>query len=87
VSPREVENVIYGMNGVQEVAVIGVEDALLGQAVKAFVVLRQGHECSERDIIKYCAARLESFMTPKYVTIVPSLPKTDSGKISKTGLS
>ena len=86
VSPREVENVIYGMSAVQDAAVIGVEDALLGQAVKAFVVLRDNQACSERDIIKYCAARLESFMTPKYVAIVPALPRTDTGKISKTGL-
>lgn len=86
VSPREVENVIYGISAVQDAAVIGVEDALLGQAVKAFVVLRAGHTVSERDIIRHCAARLESFMTPKYVVIVPSLPHTDTGKISKTGL-
>jgi acyl-coenzyme A synthetase/AMP-(fatty) acid ligase len=86
VSPREVENVIYGMSAVQDAAVIGIEDALLGQAIKAFVVLRDGQVCSERDIIKYCAARLESFMTPKYVAIVPTLPRTDTGKISKIGL-
>ena len=87
VSPREVENVLYSMPGVQDAAVIGVDDALLGQAVKAFVVLREGHRYSERDIMKYCAARLESFMAPKFVAIVPSLPRTDTGKISKTGLS
>ncbi len=86
VSPREVENVIYGMSAVQDAAVIGVDDELLGQAVKAFVVLRDGQSCTERDVIRHCAARLESFMTPKYVAIVPSLPRTDTGKISKTGL-
>lgn len=86
VSPREVENVLYSMPGVQDAAVIGVDDELLGQAVKAFVVLRDGHTASEREIIKYCAARLESFMAPKYVTIVPVLPQTATGKISKSGL-
>jgi long-chain acyl-CoA synthetase len=86
VSPREVENVLYAMPSVQEAAVIGVDDELLGQAVKAFVVLRDGHAASEREIIKHCAARLESFMAPKFVTIVPSLPRTATGKISKSGL-
>lgn len=86
VSPREVENVLYSMPGVQDAAVIGVDDELLGQAIKAFVVLRDGHMASEREIIKYCAARLESFMAPKYVTIVPVLPRTATGKISKSGL-
>ena len=86
VSPREIENVLYSMTEIQEAAVIGVEDALLGQAIKAFVVLRDDRACTERAIIKYCAAKLESFMVPKYVTIVPSLPRTDTGKISKTGL-
>lgn len=86
VSPREVENVLYGLPGVLEAAVIGVPDPVLGQAVKAFVALRPGQRYSERDIIKYCLTRLENFMVPKYVEIVAELPKTDTGKIKKTGL-
>lgn len=87
VSPREVENVLYGMPGVLEAAVIGVPDPLLGQAVKAFVTLKAGVELTERDVIKYCASRLESFMAPKYVNFVAELPRTDTGKIKKTGLA
>jgi long-chain acyl-CoA synthetase len=86
VSPREVENVLHGMEGVHEVAVVGVPDPVLGQAVKAFVALRPGFSYSERDVIKYCQSRLESFMAPKYVSFVDALPKTDTGKIKKTGL-
>ena len=87
VSPREVENVLYGMEEVLEAAVIGVPDALLGQAVKAFVVLKPGVVRSERDVIRYCGARLENFMAPKYVEFVSELPKTNTGKIRKTGLN
>jgi len=87
VSPREVENVLYGLEGVQEAAVVGIPDPVLGQAVKAFVALRPGHQYSERDVIKYCMAHLESFMAPKHVEFVTALPKTDTGKIKKTGLS
>jgi amino acid adenylation domain-containing protein len=87
VSPREVENVLYGMPGILEAAVIGVPDAVLGEAVKAFVTLKQGVSLSEREVIKYCASRLESFMAPKFVAFVDELPKTDTGKIKKTGLA
>ncbi len=86
VSPREVENVLYQIDGVLEAAVIGVPDDILGQAVKAFVVLKPGHELTPRDIIRQCLGRLESFMAPKHVEIMASLPRTDTGKISKRGL-
>jgi acyl-CoA synthetase (AMP-forming)/AMP-acid ligase II len=87
VSPREVENVLYGIDGVLEAAVIGVPDDALGHAVKAFLVLKPGYEYTQRDIIRHCLAHLESFMSPKYVAFMDALPRTDTGKISKRGLS
>jgi amino acid adenylation domain-containing protein len=87
VSPREVENVLYGMPGVLEAAVVGVPDPVLGEAVKAFVTLKPGVELTEREVIRYCLAHLESFMAPKHVAFVAELPKTDTGKIKKTGLA
>ncbi len=86
VSPREVENVLHELPGVLEVAVVGVDDSLLGQAVKAFIVLAPGRAYTERDIIKHCHARLENFMVPKWVEFTAGLPRTDTGKIRKTGL-
>jgi acyl-coenzyme A synthetase/AMP-(fatty) acid ligase len=87
VSPREVENALYAIAGVLEAAVVGVSDEVLGQAVKAFVVLRPGYSYTEKDIIRHCLTRLENFMAPKHVEFVASLPKTDTGKIKKTGLA
>jgi amino acid adenylation domain-containing protein len=87
VSPREVENVLYGMPGILEAAVVGVPDPVLGEAVKAFVTLKAGITLTEREVIKYCASKLESFMAPKHVAFVAELPKTDTGKIKKTGLA
>jgi long-chain acyl-CoA synthetase len=87
VSPREVENSIYSLEGVQDVAVIGVPDEVLGQAIKAFIVQREGFNLTEREVIRHCLARLENFMAPKVVEFVAELPKTDTGKIKKTGLS
>jgi long-chain acyl-CoA synthetase len=86
VSPREVENVLYRLPGVLETAVVGVPDAVFGQAVKAFVVLGAGRRYTEREVIGHCGARLESFMVPKYVEFVDGLPKTDNGKIKRQAL-
>lgn len=87
VSPREVENAISSMEGVREVAVVGVPDAVLGEAVKAVVTMREGATLTERDVIRHCLSSLESFMAPKFVEFVESLPKTDTGKVKKIGLA
>ena len=87
VSPREVENAIHALDGVYEVAVIGVPDDVLGQAIKAFVTVTPGSTLTERDVIRHCLSRLESFMAPKYVEFVDELAKTGTGKITKAGLA
>jgi acyl-coenzyme A synthetase/AMP-(fatty) acid ligase len=87
VSPKEVENVLLSMPALYEVAVVGVQDAVLGESIKAFVVLKPGQQATEREVIRHCMERLESFMVPKHVVFLPELPKTDSGKIRKKGLA
>jgi amino acid adenylation domain-containing protein len=87
VAPKEVEAAIYNISGVKECAVVGVDDPLLGQAVKAFVVLENGASLNEKQVILECQGRLESFMVPKHVAFVAELPKTTTGKIKKTGLA
>jgi long-chain acyl-CoA synthetase len=86
VSPVEVENAIASLDGVLEAAVVGVPDEVLGQAVKAFVVLKDGCAMTARDVIRHCRGRLEDFMVPGHVEFVRALPHTDTGKIRKTGL-
>jgi len=86
VSPVEVENVLYSMEGIREAAVIGIDDAVEGQAIKAFVALAPGLTIDPRKIRQYCIAKLENFMVPREVVVMESLPKTDSNKISKKEL-
>ena len=86
VSPREVENVLYSLDGIVEAAVIGVPDERLGEAIWAVVAVRDGAGLTERDVLGHCARNLEDFMVPKHVEFWPSLPKTSSGKTSKTQL-
>jgi len=83
VDPREVENVLHGLPGVAEAAVVGVDDPILGHAIKAVVVPGDGAAVSAEDVIRHCARHSEDFMVPKYVEFRRTLPKTDSGKISR----
>ena len=85
IAPREVENVIYAIRGVREVAVVGVPDPILGQAVKAFIAAADP-ALTETDVIAHCRAHLEEFMLPRHVVFRDELPKTGSGKIRKVDL-
>jgi long-chain acyl-CoA synthetase len=86
VAPKEVENVLYGIKGVVEAAVMGVPDPILGQAVKAFVVVND-KSIGRDQILAHCRTHLEDFMRPKHVEFRDALPKTTSGKIKKTDLT
>ncbi len=86
VAPKEIENVLYGLPGVVEAAVVGAPDAILGQAIKALVVTND-ESLTERDVLRHCRANLEDYMVPKYVVFEESLPKTTSGKIRKTAIT
>ena len=86
VSSVEVENALHEIAGVSGVAVVGVPDELLGQAVRAYVVLEDGAELTEQEIIRASRSKLEGFMVPKEVCFVAELPQTESGKVRKQSL-
>jgi len=86
ISAKEVENNICGMEGVAEVAVVGLPDEILGQAIKAYIVSVPVIELTERQVLKYCSENMETFMVPKYIEFVDNLPKTTNGKIDKKQL-
>jgi acyl-CoA synthetase (AMP-forming)/AMP-acid ligase II len=86
VHPKDVEEVIAEFPGVQEVAVIGVEDELLGEAIKAFIVAVPGVTPDLREIKALVRSRLATYKVPKYLELVTALPKTSTGKLRRIDL-
>jgi acyl-coenzyme A synthetase/AMP-(fatty) acid ligase len=83
VSPIEVENVLHRLPGVREAAVVGVPDEILGEAIRAFIVLDDGASLTEQQVKRECMTRLESFMVPRDVRFVTELPQTATAKVSR----
>ncbi len=81
--PAEIELVLYRHEKILEAAVIGVPDDDWGEAVKAVLVLKDGRDASEDEIIEYCREHLAGYKIPRSVDFVDILPKTDTGKILK----
>jgi len=82
----EVENVISAHPKVLEVAVVGVPDRVMGEAVKVCVALRPGDRATAEEIKQCCAGCLADYKVPKYVEFVESLPRNPAGKVSKAEL-
>lgn len=83
ISPKEIENVLCSIPGVAEAAVLGVPDEILGQAIKAYIVKKDGSLIDQNFILQYCMQNMESFMVPKYVEFITELPKSPNGKVDK----
>ena len=86
VSTIEVENVLHGLSGISQAAVVGVPDDLLGEALRAYVVLEQGAVLTEEQILRFARSKLENVMVPREVVLLDELPHTESGKVRKGSL-
>jgi long-chain acyl-CoA synthetase len=84
--PRDVEEVIATHPAVAEVGVAGVVDAYSGEAVKAWVVLRDGQEVSAEDLRQFCHTKLAGYKVPKHIEFRKSLPKSMVGKVLRREL-
>jgi acyl-coenzyme A synthetase/AMP-(fatty) acid ligase len=81
------EEKLLEFNGLLEVAVVGVEDEILGEAVKAFVVPRQsGSDGFEEQLRVFCKEHLPHQLVPREIVVLESLPKSGSGKVIKHSL-
>ena len=82
----EVENVISTYDKVLEVSVVSVPDKIMGEAVKAAVVLMPGQQSTEEEIRSHCSAHLADYKVPKYVEFMEALPRNPAGKVVKNDL-
>ncbi|GAF70333.1 unnamed protein product, partial [marine sediment metagenome] len=86
ISPREVEEVLYTHEKVLDTAVIGAPDKSQREAVKAFVVLKEGESSSAKEIVDFCREHLSPYKVPRFVEFVDSLPKSATGKVLRKEL-
>ncbi len=84
--PREVEEVLYENEGVQEVVVAGVPDAYRGETVKAYIVLKKGYNVDEAVLNSHCRRHLAAYKVPRIYDFRDELPKTAVGKILRRQL-
>jgi acyl-CoA synthetase (AMP-forming)/AMP-acid ligase II len=88
VSAKEIEEVFYEHPNILEVGIIGIEDDILGEAIKAFVVLKNtsNSKKNKQDIIEFLNKKRAPYKIPKYIEYRDSLPKNLSGKLEKLKL-
>lgn len=86
VASREVEEAIYQLPQVSEVAVVGIPHPRWIEAVVAVVVIKSGQTLNEAQVLAHCGSRMASFKAPKGVVFVDVLPKNQTGKLLKRQL-
>jgi long-chain acyl-CoA synthetase len=86
VFPREVEEVLYSHDAVNECAVVGWPHPEFGEAVTAFVTLKEGKVPDEEEMIRFCKERLARYKVPKKIHFLKELPKSPQGKILRKEL-
>jgi acyl-CoA synthetase (AMP-forming)/AMP-acid ligase II len=87
ISPLEVDGVLMDHPAIAQVVAFAVPHPKLGEEVGAAVVLREGHQASERDIRDFAAARMADFKVPRHVVILAEIPKGATGKLQRIGLA
>ena len=85
--PREIDEVLYQHPAVAAAATIGVPDQLYGEEVAAFIVLKEGSEAGEAELIAHCQSQLADYKCPKTIRIVSDIPKGPTGKLLKRELA
>jgi amino acid adenylation domain-containing protein len=86
IAPRQIDDVLESYPAVLEAAAVGIPDRYLGEDLVAFVVLRAGAACDEKELLSFCEGRLGLFKTPTRIYFAADLPKGPSGKVQRLRL-
>lgn len=81
--PREIEEFLYKLEGVKDVQIAGIPSPKYGEAVGAFVILKEGCQLQESDVRDFCRNKIAHYKIPKYIFFIEEFPMTGSGKIQK----
>jgi fatty-acyl-CoA synthase len=81
--PREIEEYLYHLEGVKDVQVAGIPSPRYGEAVAAFLILKEGADLQESDVRDFCIGKIARYKIPKYIFFIDEYPMTGSGKIQK----
>jgi len=85
--PREIDELLFTHPAIASAAAIGVPDDLYGEEVEAFVVLREGQNASESELIDFCREHLADYKCPKRIHFLDDIPKGPTGKLLKRELA
>jgi long-chain acyl-CoA synthetase len=86
ISPVEIDSFLMQRPELIEVATVGVPDAVYGEGIVSYVVVRPGMTVDPGELLRYCCEGLPAFKTPKQIVVSASLPKTERGKLDRKAL-
>ena len=87
VSPLEIDNILMEHDAIEQVVTFGVKDKLLGEAIGVALVLKNGFQCTEKELKEYARQHLADFKIPKYICFLDEIPKGATGKLQRIGLA
>ena len=86
VYPRDIDEVLFEHHKILEACSIGIPHEKRGEAIKAFVILKEGEKMTDREVIDYCKTKLATYKLPTVVEFAQELPKSNVGKILRKDL-
>ena len=87
ISPLEVDNILMDHPSIDQAVCFGYEDKMLGENIASAIIIKDGMECSENDVLNYAEKKLAKFKIPKKIFFVDEIPKGATGKLQRNVLA